>query len=215
MPRKPLAKVGREPSAVGDSLRDKRIEAHLWMVRRIARALFWTKRAAGTDLADLCAYGAEGLIEAADRFDEARGVPFQAFARRRIAGAILDGLRRERDWFGRGAQGQVTLLRFDHRQASTADNLLGAVADRGDVVEGGWNGRRMCQPSVYGGLEDLAGALDALSNDERQVIELHYYEGRSLSDAGREMEIGRSWASRLHARARAAIRAQLGRGPGR
>lgn len=45
--------------------------------------------------AELESYGLDGLLDAARRFDGARGVPFKAFAALRIRGAILDGARRE------------------------------------------------------------------------------------------------------------------------
>src|SRR5262245_17644591 len=45
-------------------------------------------RAAEID--DLMSYGQGGLLEAARRFDPARGVPFRAFANFRIRGAMLD-----------------------------------------------------------------------------------------------------------------------------
>lgn len=38
----------------------------------------------------------QGLWHAAHRFDATRGVPFAAFAKTRIAGALIDELRRER-----------------------------------------------------------------------------------------------------------------------
>lgn len=42
---------------------------------------------------DLEGYGMVGLLEALDRFDPNRGIPFEAFARLRIRGAMYDYLR--------------------------------------------------------------------------------------------------------------------------
>jgi len=42
---------------------------------------------------DLEGYGMVGLLEAIDRFDPDRGIPFEAFARLRIRGAMYDYLR--------------------------------------------------------------------------------------------------------------------------
>ena len=36
-----------------------------------------------------------GLIDAAHRFDEARGIKFETFAERRVRGAMIDALRRD------------------------------------------------------------------------------------------------------------------------
>ncbi len=79
------------------SQRDRLIREHADVARRIAmrmarRCPDWIAKE------DLVSAGMVGLIEAADRYDEARegaaGVPFIAFAEHRIRGAILDELRR-------------------------------------------------------------------------------------------------------------------------
>jgi RNA polymerase sigma factor for flagellar operon FliA len=48
----------------------------------------------GLDREDALAYGIEGLIQAVDAFDEARGTSFASFAVRRIRGSILDAIRK-------------------------------------------------------------------------------------------------------------------------
>jgi RNA polymerase sigma factor for flagellar operon FliA len=47
------------------------------------------------DIGDLVQDGVMGLIDAAQRFDEDRGIKFETFAERRVRGAIIDALRRE------------------------------------------------------------------------------------------------------------------------
>lgn len=47
------------------------------------------------ELGDLEGYGLQGLLEAVERYDPGRGVPFEPFAVQRIRGAILDALRKE------------------------------------------------------------------------------------------------------------------------
>src|SRR5262245_31785912 len=49
------------------------------------------------ELDDLISVGTIGLIDAADRYRASTGVPFEAFARRRVRGAMLDALR-DLDW---------------------------------------------------------------------------------------------------------------------
>jgi RNA polymerase sigma factor for flagellar operon FliA len=58
------------------------------MARRIAREV-----GAVAELADLVSYGREGLLDAARKFDPARGVPFRGYASFRVRGAIIDGVR--------------------------------------------------------------------------------------------------------------------------
>ena len=47
------------------------------------------------DLGDLVQDGVIGLIDAAHRFDEGRGIKFETFAERRVRGAMIDALRRD------------------------------------------------------------------------------------------------------------------------
>jgi RNA polymerase sigma factor for flagellar operon FliA len=47
------------------------------------------------DLGDLVQDGVIGLIDAARRFDEDRGIKFETFAERRVRGAMIDALRRD------------------------------------------------------------------------------------------------------------------------
>jgi len=47
------------------------------------------------DIGDLVQDGVIGLIDAAKRFDEERGIKFETFAERRVRGAMIDALRRE------------------------------------------------------------------------------------------------------------------------
>ena len=47
------------------------------------------------DVGDLVQDGVLGLIDAAHRFDEARGIKFETFAERRVRGAMIDALRRD------------------------------------------------------------------------------------------------------------------------
>lgn len=59
--------------------------------------------------ADLESAATFGLYQAARTFDPTRGVPFDAWARQRMRGALLDELR-SRDWAGRTVRGNVKRL---------------------------------------------------------------------------------------------------------
>jgi RNA polymerase sigma factor for flagellar operon FliA len=70
----------------------ERFESQLELVDIIARQ---TAKAMGAavELDDLRSFGREGLLDAARKFDSARGVPFRAYANFRVRGAIIDGVR--------------------------------------------------------------------------------------------------------------------------
>ena len=60
------------------------------MARRMAASLPHS-----IDVGDLVQDGMIGLIDAAHRFDERRGIKFETFAERRVRGAMIDAMRRD------------------------------------------------------------------------------------------------------------------------
>jgi RNA polymerase sigma factor for flagellar operon FliA len=71
-----------------------RVVASLPFVEQLARRVAATMPHS-IDLGDLVQDGVIGLIDAAHRFDEARGIKFETFAERRIRGAMIDALRKD------------------------------------------------------------------------------------------------------------------------
>lgn len=53
----------------------------------------------------------------------------------------------------------------------------------------------------------LRDALAALPDKERALMTKHYWEGKNIMEAGAELGISKSWASRLHAQAVERLRA--------
>lgn len=74
------------------SERESAILTHLPLVHRLVRRV--TRRVPDCmDKESLLGAGMVGLIQAVDAFDQARGVPFETYARIRIKGAVQDELR--------------------------------------------------------------------------------------------------------------------------
>jgi RNA polymerase sigma factor FliA len=71
-----------------------RVVASLPFVEQLARRVAATMPHS-IDIGDLVQDGVIGLIDAAHRFDEARGIKFETFAERRIRGAMIDALRKD------------------------------------------------------------------------------------------------------------------------
>src|SRR5580765_3620581 len=72
----------------------QRVAASLPFVESLARRMASTMPHS-IDLGDLVQDGVLGLIDAAHRFDEDRGIKFETFAERRVRGAMIDALRRD------------------------------------------------------------------------------------------------------------------------
>jgi RNA polymerase sigma factor for flagellar operon FliA len=73
---------------------NRRIVSGLPFVEALARRMAATMPNS-IDIGDLVQDGMIGLIDAAHRFDEDRGIKFETFAERRVRGAMIDALRRD------------------------------------------------------------------------------------------------------------------------
>jgi RNA polymerase sigma factor for flagellar operon FliA len=90
-----------KPPNAADTERQRRIMEFYPLVCAIARRL--ANHFPKADEAEFVSVGVLGLIEALERFDPSRGVPFRAYAEIRIRGAIMDSVRLE-SWKPRGAR---------------------------------------------------------------------------------------------------------------
>lgn len=122
-----IAALWRSCKVDGDRCARERL-AHLYfpLVKHVARRLASTL-SRQAELDDLEGYGAEGLLEAIDRFDPGRGVQFTTFAAHRIRGAVYDGIRAA-DWVPRS-------VRRKAREIQTVDADLAAAHGRSPTEE--------------------------------------------------------------------------------
>jgi RNA polymerase sigma factor for flagellar operon FliA len=187
-------------------LRDELISEHGHFPRVIALKFAATPtRAAFLD--DLIAAGNVGLCEAAHRFDPSCGVKFSTFAWPRIRGAMVDGLRTS----ARYRRSDVAL----HR-AAPSDAVTCRPAPRTSEDEPSEDPRPEAEEAIDVGrnLPRVAAALDLLPPREREVLQLHYFEGLMLSEIAARMGVHRSWCTRLHQRALQLLQRQLAPGAG-
>src|SRR5213079_3066763 len=119
MQRQPLAARHRERIAAGLPF----VES---LARRVAASMPHS-----IELGDLVQDVMIGLIDAACRFDEARGIKFETFAERRVRGAMIDALRR--DAWPRGVRRQrreLEAAREELRRELGAEPSLADLAAR-------------------------------------------------------------------------------------
>jgi RNA polymerase sigma factor FliA len=119
MQRQPLVDPQRERIAAGLPF----VES---LARRVAASMPHS-----IELSDLVQDGMLGLIDAACRFDEARGIKFETFAERRVRGAMIDALRR--DAWPRGVRRQrreIEAAREQLRRELGAEPSLADIAAR-------------------------------------------------------------------------------------
>ena len=169
----------------------------------------------------------EGLLQALDRFDPLRGVPFDAYARRRIAGCIADGaagmsevdaqLRHRR----RVEQERLRSLRASNEEdavAAMADLVgglaLGLMLEGTSLVESADGADT--RPSAYDSLEMrellalISREIDRLPEREAQVIRNHYVTGLTFAQTAALLGLSKGRISQLHHSALGRLRKQLG-----
>ena len=107
-----------------------RVAAGLPFVESLARRVA-SSMPHSIELSDLVQDGMIGLIDAARRYDEGRGIKFETFAERRVRGAMIDALRR--DAWPRGVRRQrreLEAAREELRKELGAEPSLADLAAR-------------------------------------------------------------------------------------
>lgn len=207
------------------NLEDDLITNNLALVTSIA-----TKIAAqlpvSVEFEELQSFGREGLTQAARRYDPDRGVAFTTYAYYRIRGAILDGLRTMgssiggyRLMFEARADAYLEERSADPRPptaVAAAERLSHLVTDLthayllcSDQAEEAPD-RNIPDPHRVAEAKEqmtlISSAIALLPQNEQEIIHLMYVDGLNLTETATRLEISKGWASKLHARALAALR---------
>ncbi len=180
------------------------------------------------DLDDLIAYGEVGLAEAARDFKAERGNQFSTYAYYRIRGAIYDGLAKM-TWTSRARYRKMRyesmandLLESERenddggpRSGQAAGEWFSRVTERMAVIYLATDSD--AENDVTAAVEDpidsapqqclhkeasdsLRQLVSKLPFTESKLIQLVYFEGYTLQEAGSQLGFSKSWASRLHAK---------------
>jgi len=110
--------------------RERMILEHYPLVRTIACRMV-RRFPSSVDVDELINVGALGLIDAVDRFDTTREVPFKAYAEIRIRGAIVDALRGA-DWVPRSVRRKF--MRIENARVKLF-RKLGREPDRNEMAK--------------------------------------------------------------------------------
>ncbi|MDQ4087018.1 MAG: sigma-70 family RNA polymerase sigma factor [Pseudomonadota bacterium] len=172
----------------------------------------------------------EGLLQAIDRFDPLKGVPFRAYAKPRIAGNIADGVARmseiDAQLSHRHRIEQERLRSLAALGDDEADGPLQALSDLtvglalGIILQGT---RLLADadaadpaPNAYQSLEwnelraRLAAAVDQLPPKEAALIRQHYETGLNFAQIAELLGLSRGRISQLHGAAIERLRKKIG-----
>jgi RNA polymerase sigma factor for flagellar operon FliA len=177
---------------------------------------------------DLAQAGSVALVKAVDAWDPDRGIPFGAYARERIVGAIKDEMRSS-DWASRGVRTTIknTLAVQDFLTAElgrtpTVDELAGALGvDRETAADGlnlasrtiatldGTTAANLAGDVVL--TEDsvvhserityLTAAVRALPDRMRLIVTMIYLDDHTVGEVAQELGVTHSAVSQQRAEA--------------
>lgn len=209
-------------------IRDKLVEHYLPMVNLIAGRLA-ISLPAHIERDDLISSGFFGLLDAVDRYDVSRGNKFETYAGTRIRGSMLDYLR-SKDWIPISLRARikeyekaVARLESTLGRVPTDEETAGEL---GISVQDLHRIEMEINVSTVVPLEDylrqeteystsdptasiekqelkksLAKAIDKLSEKERIVISLYYFEELTLREIGMILHLTEARICQIHSKA--------------
>ena len=194
----------------GDSdSRCQLIERYAPMATAVARRMrVPTNATTGRD--DIESAALIGLINAVDRYDPERGVPFEGYAGLRIRGAVLDELRRlddhTRDERRRARSvADDTDPEIGAYRATLSLDLLLETGDRDWAAEDATDDRYESQDLRT----RVEGALRCLPPRQRELLARYYGDSLTLRESAARMGISEARACQLHGRAIVNLRREL------
>ncbi len=133
-----------------------------------------------------------GLLYDAARYDARKNVPFRSYARRRIGGTVIDGLRRN-DHLSR-----CTRARIKAEGAEAPPEPQPMIAP--DQVPGALE-----PPDRYTAIAEcqrlLSAAIETLPPRLRIVLHAYNHGGKTMRAIGEQLRISEGRVSQIHARA--------------
>lgn len=206
------------------SCRERLFDRYLVLARSIATRLFRRRRTARLDQGDFQQFACEGLLQAIDRYDPLRGVPFSAYARRRITGNVADGVgsmteidaqlssrhRIEQERLRSLGANDDPLVKLTDLAVGLA---IGLMLDGTGLFDAG--STRDTRPDPYDTLAwremeaILAAEVVRLPDQEAVVIRQHYANGVAFAQIAQLMQLSRGRVSQFHRAALERLRRRL------
>jgi RNA polymerase sigma factor for flagellar operon FliA len=199
------------------------IESHIGFAHAIAAELAG-KYPPNITRADLEGAAELGLVLAARNYDPSRSVSFATFAYYRVRGAIFDEVRKA--WQASHPKSGSNTAAPDnfadavpHQEAQTSwegfeDSTFPSLGSTSFISLGSNHSERLAATTESPAnqvlrreeSEAIQEALKKLPKRHRFVLRAYYYEELSLVSIGRQLNLSKSWVSRIHAQALAMVR---------
>jgi len=206
------------------ALRNALTERYLPLARSIAASVFKARLDDSVAFDDFLQYARMGLMQAVERFDPTRGIVFEAFAARRVRGAILNGLGREsevaaqRHSYAERRRERLRSIkehsggdRLQYLVRITVTAAIAAMLD--EEFEEPADEAVASNPYASAELSQLGQALwgymASLPERQRFIVQQHYVGGLEFQDIAQQLQLSKGRVSQLHAQALEQLRSAL------
>ena len=184
--------------------------------RAVARDVYRRVRIMQMDWADYAQNATVGLLEAMGRFDPARGIEFPAYAKPRVRGAVFNGLRcfLDDNQHGRTSGPSQPSDRLSDADSDGSEDLLSAWVSAVSGLAVGFmldsaayreHNTLDAEPSQVLEQQQLESMLRevvaALPDNQRMVVELHYFQYLPFVEISRLMGLTKGRISQIHSAA--------------
>lgn len=154
---------------------------------------------------DYFQFGVEGLSEAVDRFDPDYGTKFETYAIQRIRGKIIDEIRKVQSKYRLGTNSNILAQNLSLNKSISGEDNFQLYEIIPDEVEEPDAAVEQLEAKEF-----LVEELKKLSERDRLIITLYYYENLNYKDIAQILGITVSRVSQVHSKIIDKLRSKLG-----
>jgi len=198
----------------GIHVRNKLIEFYFDKTKALSGKLYASRLGNVADFNDYLHYGILGLISSIDKYDPMYGAQFFTYASYRIKGSIIDGISSMEE----KTASKSNELIFKHRFTSICEgqedeDLFGSLVDTsvmlaiGFMLEDRAEINDQYSNHAFQELKDtLKNYVGLLNNDEKNVIEYHYFHQLPFVTIAEILGVTKSRIAQIHKKALTTLR---------
>lgn len=204
-------------------------EKYMGIATRIARNEYYKRSKFGLELSDYEQLAFTGLLQAIERFDPLKNVEFKYYARKRIVGSIIDGIKcsnEDSSFFYDKKKRQTERVNsiVDNSNRINPEDVekltemvvsiaIGLVMERSSVNKEEFLPDK--SPNAYDNLawkqlcDNITTNVNSLPGKEKAVVNRHYFQGMAFVQIASLLKVSKGRVSQIHSSALRILRKRL------
>ena len=196
--------------------RNKLVDIYLDKTKTLSAKLYVSRLSNIADYSDYLHYGLLGLISSIERYDPSYGAQFFTYATYRIKGAIIDGVASMEEKTASSSNELIFKSRFlsiydEQGEEDLFTNLvdttvmlaIGFMLEDTDEINDQYSSHAFSE--LQGSLKNY---IDFLDNDEKLVIQYHYFNQIPFVTIAEILGLSKSRIAQIHKKALLVLRAK-------